>query len=314
LQRRAGEVNTAVMNWIDTNPSPPFFLFVHYFDPHQPYQPPAPYDRLINETDVPEITGSMEEIRQLRIHLAERREPDNRIERLHELYLGEIVYTDRSIGELIRYLKNKRLYDSSLVVLTTDHGETFWEHPDRENIDHGYMVYETTTHVPLIFRWPGRIESGRSGILASNIDVAPTILDLAGFEIPTAFRGRSLADVPNGVEYEPVPVFSEATKPYGKPELGTPFRNDRKAKCVMTDGWKYIWMPLVQGREELYNLSIDPDERTDLSRNESELDRLPGMRHLVQEWMRDISDVARKSAAGPDSVTRSKLEALGYVE
>ncbi|MFQ6104089.1 MAG: sulfatase [Candidatus Glassbacteria bacterium] len=314
LQRRAEDVNDAVTGWLEAAPSRPLFLFIHYFDPHQPYQPPAPYDQPSDSLNAPGITGSMEEVKSLRGYLARGGDVDDRVRRMHELYVGEIHYTDRAVGDLITLLERKKLYDSSLIIFTADHGETFWEHPRRESLDHGYTVYETTTHVPLIIRWPGKIQPGRSDILASNIDIAPTILDLIGMDIPEAFQGRSLKGVIGGETVSEIPVYSEATKPHEEIELEVPFRNDRKAKCIISGRWKLIWVPFMQDHEELYDIFKDPLETTNLISKMHDEKMTGNMRHLLRGWAAEVSEVAKNRPVVMDEETRKKLEALGYIQ
>ncbi len=314
LQRRAGEVTDAVAAWLREEPPRPFFLFVHYFDPHQPYQPPDEYLPPGDGDPAHRVTGSMGDIRNLRGEYLETETPDARFERIHDLYRGEVRYTDSEVGRLLDLLEEKGLGREALMVFTADHGETFLEHELKEVLNHGYMVYSTTTHVPLVFRRTGYIPAGESDVFVSGIDVSPTILDLAGIEIPPSYSGRSLTPFMRGERKEERPVFSEATKPYGPVEVGTPFRNDRKAKCVIMEGHKLVWMPLFGDREELYDLGEDPRESTDLLPAASLDPRTVLMRTVLREWAARSSVIARERAVELDREMREQLEALGYID
>ncbi len=314
LQRRAGAVNNAVTSWLEDKPAEPFFLFVHYFDPHVPYAPPPPFDTSTGGYGETPVTGTMEDVRNLKIFLRDGGKIDNRLERMRELYRGEVRYTDSEIGKLLELLEGKGLLDRTLLVFTADHGETFWEHRDmREYIDHGYMVYETTAHIPLIMRMPGRVPVGKSEILASNIDIIPTVFDLLGLEIPRDFMGRSLRKVIDGGEMNEVPVYCEATKPYGRIELGAVFKNDKKPKCVILDGKKLVWLPFWDNLEELYDLRRDPEENKNLLGDESYSAETQKLRSLLRQWSREGSGIARSARSRVDEETLRKLEALGYL-
>lgn len=314
-QRTAGEVNEAVVRWFEAQPSEPFFLFVHYFDPHVPYTPPPSWDSG-GAGDTSGVTGSMIDVKQLKEYLEEGGSVDRRLMRMRELYRGEVEYTDHEVGKLIGILERRGLLDDTILVLTADHGETFWEHRDMgEYLDHGYMVYETTTHIPLIIRRPGRVPAGLTvDTPASTIDIAATILDMLTIPIPEDFTGRSLVPAINGDTLPGRPLFCEATKPYGQIEYGAAFKNDFKPKCVWMGDMKFIWMPFYGDREELYDLSNDPQETVDLLETAGADERVDEMRSALRRWAREGSMLARNSRSRVDPQTRSMLKALGYVQ
>ena len=157
-ERRAAQVNEAVLPWIDAHADGPFFTWVHYFDPHQPFEPPPPYDQLYAD----------------------------------DLYNGEIAYADSRVGFLLDHLESLGVLDRTLVVMTADHGEGLGEHNE---LTHAVLAYNSTLHVPLIIRPPrgaappGTVVDTR----VTTVDIAATILDLLGIEAPDTFQGRSLA-------------------------------------------------------------------------------------------------------------------------
>lgn len=153
-----------------------FFLFVHFFDPHQPYQPPA--------------------------HLAEAY--------VHP-YLGEIAYVDEQIGRLLAALESLRLDDETLVVLTSDHGEGLGQHNEAT---HTMFVYDSTLLVPLIMRCPGRLPAGRRVTAQVRlIDIAPTVLDLLGLEPLPGAQGRSVLPLVTGTAEPPRWACAESLAP-----------------------------------------------------------------------------------------------------
>jgi tetratricopeptide (TPR) repeat protein len=194
---------------------PPFFLWVHFYDPHLPYVPPAPYAA----------------------RLAGRP------------YDGEIAFMDAEVGRLLAALRNKG--DAPIVVLAADHGESLGEHGEN---GHGVFVYQATQHVPLIFRGP-RIAVGATVAPAVGlIDVAPTLLDLAGLPPIAGIDGRSLRPFLRGGTPPPRDYEMESYYPtyaYGWAAL----------RALVSGPYKYVDAP----RRELYELPTDPREVRDLS-------------------------------------------------
>lgn len=144
-ERRGDEVVRESLRWLETKPKGPFFLWVHLFDPHDPYTPPAPYGR----------------------------------QYIGRPYDGEIAYTDENVGRVIDGLKRKGLYDNCLIVLLGDHGEGLGEHGEST---HGFFIYDSTLRVPMIFKLPGA-SAPRGKRLAGplrTIDVVPTVLQVLG--------------------------------------------------------------------------------------------------------------------------------------
>jgi choline-sulfatase len=147
-ERRAGEVVDHALTWLARARSKPFFAWVHLFDPHAPYEPPAPY----------------------RARFSKR------------LYDGEVAYADAQVGRLVAWLDARGLRGRTLVVVTSDHGEGLGDHGEAE---HMFFVYDSTLRVPLVLSWPGKLPSGSvvSGQFR-EVDLMPTVLELAGVAAP----------------------------------------------------------------------------------------------------------------------------------
>ncbi len=218
---RADVVADGARDWLRRQAKGPFFLFVHFFDPHAPYDPPEPFRSQ---------------------HAAPEREPAlNR-------YLGEIAWVDHQVGRLLDELRELELEGDTLVVLTADHGEAFGEH---QEIGHSYFIYDTTVRVPLVVRLPGRIEAGRRiATQVRLIDVAPTVLELVGAPPLPEAQGVSLVPYLAGSSANrPLVAYAESLAPY------LDYRYSALA-ALRTEQWKYIRAP----REELYDLAADPAE------------------------------------------------------
>jgi arylsulfatase A-like enzyme/Flp pilus assembly protein TadD len=159
VDRRAGESVTRALDWLRKNPRRPFFLWLHLYDPHSPYDPPEPYRT------------------QYRDHL----------------YDGEIAYADHELGRLITWLKLNQLYHSSLIAFLSDHGESLGEHGEQE---HGFFVYNATVHVPLIVKPPAGsgIRPGRISRPVETVAVAPTLVRVARIQdaIEKQFQSQGL--------------------------------------------------------------------------------------------------------------------------
>jgi len=156
LERKAHEASEFACKWLQENRGEKFFLFLHYFDPHDAYVPPEPFAS---------------------------RFADN-------LYAGEIAYTDDCIGRVIERLKALRLYDPALIIIVGDHGESLWEHAEET---HGYFIYQSTVRVPLIFKLPGHSRHFTVSEPVAVIDIVPTILRMLRIPVPAEVQGRDLS-------------------------------------------------------------------------------------------------------------------------
>jgi choline-sulfatase len=207
VERRAAEVNRKAEEWILAHSGGPFFVWVHYFDPHAPYDPPAPFDK--------EFAG---------------REYD-----------GEIAYTDECLGKLMAALEDSGQADETLVVLTADHGEGLGSHEEKT---HGIFIYDATLHVPLIIAGPGPLPHGRTVEAPVCLtDVLPTVLDLMGWPRQKDLPGRSLVAMmarPGAALEGPEQVF------YVESMAPLLSRNWAPLRGVRTSEWKYIDAPTAE--------------------------------------------------------------------
>ena len=263
-QVTAAEINRHAVPWLRAHAERDFFLFLHYWDPHSIYRAPeARYRRMFYRRGDPtdpknkslaaldkQLVGPF-----VRGHLDAVREGLTDAEYMIAQYDGEIRYVDTRFGEVLDLLDELGIADDTLLIVTSDHGESMTEH--EHFFDH-VSVYEQVVRVPLLVRWPRRLAGGRRvGALVQNIDLAPTILEAARIEKPQALQGRSL-----------LPLCR------GETEMGYPFVVSNQglwqAKRMLSDGrWKVIraidngfWpAPAL----ELYDLDEDPGEMRNLA-------------------------------------------------
>lgn len=264
LERPAVELTERALSWIDSA-SEPFFLWLHYFDPHYPYLPPPPFDVLY------------------------ARDP----------YLGEIAYVDSCIGRVVAKLEEKGLSDRCLVVLTSDHGESLGEHGE---LSHGLFLYEATTHVPLIMKYPAELPGGSTlrGAV-SLVDLFPTVCDLLGVGFPEAVQGKSLRPMISGAGTARLPIYMETVIP--RENFGW-----SGITGVLDGGWKYLRVT----EPELYHLEEDRSEERNLYHEEP--GRVSGMETLLSSLEKRLgSGFAGGASTSLDQDTREKLEKLGYV-
>jgi arylsulfatase A-like enzyme len=190
----SGEAVTEAISWLDARDGEaPWFLFVHLFDVHDDYVPPPPFDTMFD----PEYEGPIDGRRVTSPDSPVRGDMDPRdLEHLKALYDGEIAWVDSQVGRLLDHLDVLDVADDTLVVLTSDHGEEFYEHGNKT---HRHSLYQESVLVPLVFRLPGRLPEGRvvegpTGI----VDVVPTVCELLDVPAPPVLSGRSLASVLTG--------------------------------------------------------------------------------------------------------------------
>lgn len=266
LKRPAGEVTRSAMKWLEQNSRGPFFLFLHLFDLHRPYDPPPEY-----------LT---------------RDSADE--------YDAELGYVDDVLGEFRAFLTKTGLFENSLIVFTSDHGESLGDHGEST---HGYFVYQSTLHVPLIIHWPEGTGpyAAKMDAPAGLIDVAPTIVQAVGLPLPSSFQGRSLLGfLDHGTAGTEREVYSESL--YARDNFRcAPLRSLRTGK----------YQCIVAPKPELYDLERDPGEIHNLAASEGSVAQALENR-LFAFWSQyHVSTPARRQSVSRDVV--AKLRALGYV-
>jgi arylsulfatase A-like enzyme/Flp pilus assembly protein TadD len=267
LERRGEDVTRLATEWLDANHEEPFFLFVHYYDPHTVYDPPAPFgERFANDP-----------------------------------YTGEIAYVDHHVGRLLERFEQLGLDESTLVVITADHGEMLGEHGEET---HTYFVYEGAVRVPLILKGPGIEPRVISDTRAGLVDILPTLAGLLGIEPPDDLDGLDLSPLLTGEGTVPGAaertLYSEATEStkYGCNPL----------IAVTDDRFKYI----ETTRPELYDLTSDPAESVNRAGEDPQnARRLSGaLASVLDERSRELDS----SAEAPSAEALERLRSLGYVD
>jgi arylsulfatase A-like enzyme/Tfp pilus assembly protein PilF len=263
-ERRGTETSRFADEWLEKHKDEKFFLFLHYFDPHIKYTPPEPFAT----------------------------------EFADNLYAGEIAYTDYCIGQVIKKLKDLNIYDSTLLIITADHGEMLGEHGED---DHTYFIYQPAIKVPLIFKLPGRHKPQKVKNLVGLIDIMPTVCSLLGIEAPAHVQGKDLSPY-----FDQSPISSQNRHIYC--ESLTPTRYGAAALLgLVTNRWKYIQTT----RPELYDIVEDAGETKNLSAQQPDRARIlkDRLKQLLQQTLR--KDTSTKVDLDEQAIKR--LQSLGYV-
>jgi arylsulfatase A-like enzyme len=280
----AEEVTARVREYLGTPAAGrPFFLFVHYMDPHDPY-----FAHPFNGEGYARV--------------ANPNPPPSEAEKFRRLYDGEVAYLDQHLGVLLDDLRARRLYDRTLIVLTADHGEEFQEHGGWW---HGTTLYEEQIRVPLIVK-PAR-SAGEGGRvvdgLATTLDIVPTVLAALGLEGPAVLQGHALP-----LDGRPAP---ERERVFAEEDL-----EGNVLRAVRTREWKYITANAGNPRglptEQLFDLPADPEERRDV------LGDHPAQAEVMRAACGSAIVEARAHAGAVeqgtmDAATLERLRALGYV-
>ncbi len=261
-ERRGDEVVDAALAWLDTTGDAPFFAWVHLFDPHTPFTAPPPFD-----------------------------------EQFEHPYDAEIAFTDSQVGRLTAWLRERGVFEKTAVLVIGDHGEAFGEHGEES---HGYFIYNTTMQVPLIVSCPQEITSPlRIPDVVRSVDVAPTLLDLAGLEPTGRFDGVSLASFCRLGEGPDLVAYGESE--YTNRSFGW-----APLYSVTEAAWKYIAAPTP----ELYDRANDPGELTNLAAEQQQ--SAARLVSILADQMESMVTIDAESAQMDESARR-KLESLGYL-
>src|SRR6266850_1697979 len=275
VERRAEESVDHSLSWLEAHPNQPFFFWLHLYDPHSPYNAPEPF----------------------------------RSQYAKQPYEGEIAYADSQLGRLFAWLKHapNNLYDNTLIVFLSDHGESLGEHGEKE---HGFFVYDSTVHAPLIMKPPksAGLAAQRVADAIETIQLGPTVLELAGVQDPIQkqFQAASLVPLVIGKPHGPVrPAYSETFYPANS--FGwSPLRSMQTAR------YHYIEAP----EQELYEHQADPAENNNLAAGNANI--VTSLHAQLDQLLASYPAPATASGGAASSTSASpevleKLRSLGYL-
>ncbi|MCX7973221.1 MAG: sulfatase [Candidatus Aminicenantes bacterium] len=286
------EIISAAIEWLEKEKKEKFFMFIHSYQPHSPYWPPADYD-IFYRNYTGRITGDLWKDVQIVFGELESKYktiPSHDRERLISLYDGDILYTDVWIGRFIKTLKELNLYEESLIIFTSDHGEEFNEHGAWE---HGHTLYKELLNVPLIIKFPNGAYKGVADKLAELIDIMPTILDFFKIKINHKIDGQSLLRK-SGNNF----AYSQA---FPKPNL-----------LSFQEGNIKIIFNFDKRSYEIFNLNDDPDEKNNIFTSEIVNFYKPKIKLYPQLELKKEAFQLNKKELSEEVV--EKLRALGYIK
>jgi arylsulfatase A-like enzyme len=315
-----GQVWNQLGAWLDRPRDKPFFLFFHTFEVHAPYVHPELAGDILDDAQMRELRA--QEVSAPRLSAAAQSDYlksqgifDKKTS--EALYDGGIRFVDAFLGRLFEDLRRRGLYDRTLIVVVSDHGEAFGEHGDNLFYGaHGWALYEELIHVPLLVRFPPLARKPRvSSQLVGLIDVTPMILDLLGIEIPKTMEGRARARalVEDDDAYPWIASGATSSRPVMKAWREDRYKYIATFKVSTPDG-DPSFVPGPIEREELYDLIEDPGEQHNLSRIEAEVTRLKRsllLRHL--ESLREKKRLSNPLVVSPNEDLQKQLKALGYL-
>ncbi|UCF67118.1 MAG: sulfatase [Acidobacteriota bacterium] len=277
--RPAPDVNAAALKFLEQRAARPFFLFVNYFDPHFPYQPPEAWiERFRPHEMTIAPVASERSIGQQRV-----------------LYDAEIAYMDHHLGQLLDRLRRDGLYDQSWIIVTSDHGEMLGEHG---RMGHGHRLYQQEIHIPLVMKYPhGEQRARRTDVPIQLTELAPMILERLALERPPEMQGGVPPEIghPLIAEVYPLEALSQ----------------DGDTRAIFDGSFKFVWN--AKGQHALYDLGDDPGELKNL------LDEHPERARSMSERLESfLARLPKPPPPGEqqiiDEQTQRALRELGYLD
>jgi arylsulfatase A-like enzyme len=308
---------TAVSQWLDRNKDKNFFLFIHTYQPHNPYSCPSPYGTMFLEDG-----ARWQKIDLLR-HVKGKKGifkplPEDERRNIIDLYDGEIRYTDEMlIKPLMQRLKELELYDQTMIIFTSDHGEEFFEHKGWE---HGHSLYDELLKVPLIIKFPDSKYAGKKiESIVALVDILPTVLDEMDMDPPeTDMDGTSLIPILKGRDTKDRTFYADkgdnVLKSRIPQKISTNIEKNKlilNKKFTLEDLSFFRFPPPAMLPVELYDLVQDPGETRDISEEKAKI--VSQLIRLIEEK----SSKAKKkdtSKAEIDEDIKEQLRALGYLQ
>jgi arylsulfatase A-like enzyme len=290
--RRARPVVDLAHEWLSENGQKPFFMMIHMIDPHLPYSPPSDFLGKFGDVGADEIPA---------------RGRKNIVDMMDEMtdsdwltltarYDEEIAFVDQELGRLFGLLEDQGLWDQTLIILTSDHGEEFLDHG---GFEHGHSMFQEVLRVPLMIWGPG-VRSGRVESPVSLLDLKPTILDAMGIEVDESLEGVSLWD-----------SLQTGARQKHRELLAQNVLWGREHQAIVSWPYKLIHYP-KSDRRQLFDLAGDPEEAMDLA--ESKPAVAEQLERRLLDRLADLQIGAVGSGVKLTEEMEEELRALGYLD
>jgi len=297
----AAEINRLSLPWLRraAELDRPLFLFMNYMDAHSPYLPPAPYDTLFPGKSPRFSPGYAQRLAKTVMSLQRPITPAER-EHLLSQYDGAIAYVDSRIAVVVEDLKRLGMYENTLLIVTSDHGEGLGE---KDRMLHPASTAQTQVHVPLLVKYPNQRSAESVRAPVSLIDLMPTVLASVGLDVPESLPGRDMRSIAPG---DMTPVFTQYY-PCSRRYNWHP-RVKFRERAVVAGPYKYI--AAYDSGPQCYNLHTDPEEKVNIYNSEP---ACPVLMDRLAQWYASESSTPSE-AITPDAETMKRLRSLGYVQ
>jgi arylsulfatase A-like enzyme len=310
--------NKAAIDWIKKCDSKsPFFLFIHAPGPHFPYLIPAPYNSMFLPEGISyrQAKKVNQDAKKFYAGVVKMDEDDFKISK--SLYDGALAYQDRMIWEIYEFLKKKNILDNTIIIITSDHGESLGDH---NHLGHNYILYETLIKVPFIVRYPKIFKPGLVvDRQIQTFDIFPTILKILDIDDRDlkGIQGRPIPPVNDGGKIHKFTFAERFKDPIGLkesfPDIDLShlkkFEDDRKT-AIRTDRYKLIYSQ--NGKSELYDLVNDPDEEDNVIEKETKIAK--DLQEEIEKWRRSFKQAKISGLQMRfDEDVKKRLKALGYL-
>ncbi len=334
-------------DWIERHQQTPFFMFLHVFDPHDPFEPRPPYGTLWadagkkeeHERQREKVSKVIEDPLMKAFHMPNRAEleragidPQEYVGYDRDWYDGSIRGMDAEIGRLIGRLRQMGLEEKTQIAFVSDHGEEFIEHG---KMFHGQTVYGELAGVPLLFYRPGTVPAGvKISETVRNIDLMPTLLELSGLPSPAGIQGQSLvpliaaartrgqggaggslAEAAEALGWKRQPAVTEKAKTL---QAGGPPPRDTESHGIVHDGWKLVHHSIRSdgGPEfELYNHRDDPLDLRDVAGEHPEI--VERLKERLDDWRKMVAAAQLPESMSSENLSPEELKrlrSLGYIK
>ncbi|MBI5376628.1 MAG: sulfatase [Candidatus Schekmanbacteria bacterium] len=296
-ERRASSVNKDILPWIKNNKNKKFFAWIHYYDVHCAYNPPKKFKEKFGQG----YSGELNPKKKCGDTYYNKVQMEARdVEYVKNMYDGEIAYTDSKINGVLKKLKKWGLFENTIIVITSDHGEELHEHG---KFGHDYALCDYEVKVPLIIHYPGMKLSNR--VVSEQVDsisIMPTILELLGIPSPDGIDGKSFANLLKGEGYKEEPAYMRLAFE----------KNTEHEYAVRTRDFKLL---AVKGKgKELYNLKDDPNEDNNLVSRINEFPAAAALSDSLDKFMANEEKANIEHQQNIQGETVEKLKSLGYLQ
>jgi len=279
-----------IFAWLDAHCQDTFFLYIHYIDPHIPYQPPEPFCGFFDDDYTGEITGDYNDVQKL---IARRNRRD--LEHVIALYDEEIRYINSRMKKLIKKLKQLKIWKDTIIIFTADHGEAFFDHG--AFFTHSNSVYAEEINIPFILHYPRMFRRGTEERYIQHIDIFPTVLHMLKIDSAAlSLEGNNFLSKPD----RDIEVIAEHLRERKRPQRG-----------LISKGWKLI-KRIDKDMISLYDIEQDPTDSENVA--DEHPDIAGRLESRLSGWLDYLKDIKTPTQVELDDEMIDKLKSLGYLQ